>query len=376
MKIGIDARMYGAKSTTGIGVYIEQLTNQLFEIDSANQYYLFLRDSAFRDFKPPHSRVVKVRAEIPWYGYQEQLKMPNLLRRYQLDLVHFPHFNVPILYRGKYVVTIHDITPKFFPGPVVKKSIIRKLAYNWVFNHGIKNAQRIIAISKHTKNNLIKYFDVKEDKIEVVYPGLTKSQAVPNQQTSQAVLQKYQITKPFIFYVGVWRNHKNLPALIKAFDIFKKRFGLDYQLVLAGKNDPRYPEIQAAINQAKFKSDIITPGFVTEQELPIFYQAADLFVLPSFCEGFGLVAIEALAYGTPVIGSNTTSLPEVIGAGGKFFDPKDIDQIAIIMKEVIVNDQLAKNLVNQGQKQITKYNWTSAARETLAIYQSDPRQNN
>lgn len=372
MRIGIDARMYGAESTTGIGVYIKNLTDELFKIDQTNEYFIFMLDPAYSNFLPPNIRVKKIKIDCPWYSWSEQLKLPKILLKYKLDLVHFPHFNVPIFYPGKFISTIHDITPYFFPGPKAKKSIVRQLGYQVVFKFGIKKAKKIITVSNHTKENLSKYFKIPKVKIEVTHLGIDSNfKEIDDKTVLSGLKNKYKIDKQFIFYVGVWRDHKNLVNLIKAFNVLKSDYQLDYQLVLGGKPDERYPEILKAINTSPYKTDIIMTGFIPQTELSIFYNAADLFVLPSFCEGFGLVALEALACGTPVAGSNSTSLPEVLEDAAVYFDPKDSLDIAKSINLVLRNPDLYQDLKKRGLNQIKKYTWAACAQKTLAIYQTN-----
>lgn len=371
MKIGIDARMYGAKATTGIGVYIKNLTEELFKLDSENEYVLFMKDPEFSNFQVPNHRVSKVKVDVPWYSLKEQLKMPKILKQHQLDLVHFPHFNVPIFYHGKYVVTIHDITPKFFPGPLVKKSLFRKLGYNLVFRVGINKAKKIITISNYTKKNIIKYFKAKEKRIITTPLGFNQNLASQvNEQKIKEIKNKLNITKPFLFYVGVWRDHKNLPRLIKAFNILKTKYNLDIQLVLAGNQDDRYPEIKKEIQQSKFNNDIITPGFVEDSVLPSLYSAAKLFILPSFAEGFGLVALESQALNTPVVASNTTSLPEILEDSALYFNPQDENNIAEVINKVLSDKNLYFDLQQRGLNQTKKYSWEKTAQQTLSTYSS------
>ena len=371
MKIGIDGRMYGAQSTTGIGVYIERLTQAIFDLDQENEYYIFLKPEIFGQFKSPQQRIHKIPLALPWYSWAEQWQLPRILKKYQLDLVHFPHFNVPIRYSGKYLVTIHDITPKFFPGPLARHSLIRRLGYNLVFQTALKKSAKIIAISQQTKDNLSQYFGADSNKIEVIYLGVDPPVKIFTAPGALVELKnKYQITKPFLFYVGVWRDHKNLPGLVAAFDLIKSQYHLDYQLVLAGQNDPRYPEIQAAINHSQFKNDIITPGFVSQPDLAGLYQAAALFVLPSFTEGFGLVALEALSYQTPVVASKTTSLPEIIAEAGLYFDPYQPADMARAISQILSDKNLKQKLVSAGQTKIKAYNWQKTAQQTLSLYRS------
>jgi len=371
MRIGIDARMYGPENTTGIGAYIKYLTDQLFTIDESNEYVLFMREPAQSQFVAPNDRVKTVLADVPWYSLAEQLKLPRLLFKQKLDLVHFPHFNAAVFYPKKYILTVHDITPKFFPGPNVKKSMVRKIGYEVVFRLGLKRAKKIITISNHTKENLVKYFNVDAKKIEVIYLGVDSRFAVIEDEVAMADFKKKnKIIKPFIFYVGVWRDHKNIENLVRAFDLLKKDFKLDYQLVLGGKPDSRYPEIMKAIENSQFRSDIILPGFISDADLPLFYNAANLFVLPSFCEGFGLVALESLACGTPVVGSKTTSLPEILEDAAIYFDPNDPADIAKAINRLLADRDLYNDFKNRGLKQAQKYSWRECAEKTLAFYRS------
>lgn len=368
MRIGIDARMYGAEATTGIGEYIEQLFNTLQQEDNKNEYVLFMRSPAYENFVCSSPRVKKVLVNIPWYGWREQLILPSIISGQHCDIVHFPHFNVPILYKGKYIVTIHDLTPRFFPGHRVQRSRLRKLAYTIVFNIGIKRAHAIIVISNYTKKLLLKYSSVKEGKIKVVYLGADNNK-IQEAKDSDSILKKFSITKKYLLYVGVWRDHKNIPGLVQAFQIVREKYNFDCQLVLCGKPDDRYPEIIAAIHNSKFHTDIITPGFVSNMDLAALYSNALLNVLVSFAEGFGLVAVEAARYGTPTVSSNTTSVPEILGDGTISCNPSDPYGIAEKIVSVLKDQSLREDLVQKSRNKISEYKWSKCARETLRVYE-------
>jgi len=371
MRIGIDARMYGTKSTTGIGAYIKNLTDNLFLIDQKNEYILFMKDPAYSEFNPPSKRIKKVKVDIPWYSFSEQIKLPKILLKHKLDLIHFPHFNVPIIYPKKFITTIHDITPKFFPGPNVKKSLIRKIGYKLTFFCGINRSKKIITISNYTKDKLIKHFNLKPEKIKLTYLGFNNNfKPIRDQNVLDNINKKYNISKPFIFFVGVWRDHKNIPGLVTAFNILKSEYKLDYQLVLGGQTDERYPEIKQAIKNSPFEKDIITTGYISDDDLPAIYSNASLFAFPSFSEGFGIVALEAMACGTPVVASNNTSLPEILQDAAIYFNPYNSKEIAEIIKKVITNPEIQSQLRDKGFNQIKKYNWQDTAKKTLAVYET------
>jgi glycosyltransferase involved in cell wall biosynthesis len=281
--------------------------------------------------------------------------------------MHFPHFNAPIFYSGKRVHTIHDITPKFFPGHK-QKSWFRKKAYELTIKTSLRKSAQIITISQNTKVDLIKHFQVPETKIIVSYLGIEKHfKKVENYANIKELKAKYGITKPYLFFISAWRNHKNFEGLIKAFELLKKQ-GSDYQLVLGGKEDPNYPNITQVLKNSEYKNDIISPGFISDQELPTFYSDAEIFIIPSFYEGFGIIGLEAMACQTPVISSNSTALPEILGDAALYFDPKNTQEIADQITTLSNNQELQAQLITKGLEQIKKYSWTDCAKQTLNTY--------
>ncbi|MCX6745227.1 MAG: glycosyltransferase family 1 protein [Candidatus Parcubacteria bacterium] len=369
MRIGIDARMYG-KAQSGIGNYIKQLTDHIFTLDKENDYYLFLLEPVFSEYQPTHPNVHKIKVTSHWYSLAEQTTFLWEINKYKLDLMHFPHFNAPIFYNRPRIVTIHDIIPKFFPGHK-QKSWLRKLAYELVIKTNLRKSVKIIASSEHTKQDLIRYFSLKPEKIEVVHLGIESHfQNSKNYDKIKGLKDQYQITKPFIFFLSVWRNHKNFEGLISAFEILKNKGNFEYQLVLGGQEDPHYQNIRQKIEHSVFKNDIITPGFISDDDLPLFYNAADLVAIPSFYEGFGLIGLEAMACGTPVVSSNTTSLPEINGDAALYFEPKNIEQMAKVISSVLTNPELKAQLVAKGYQRIIKFSWNECAQRTLNLYRN------
>jgi glycosyltransferase involved in cell wall biosynthesis len=299
--------------------------------------------------------------------------LPFELAKTKIDLIHYPHFNSPILYPKRSVCTIHDITPFHFPGHRMKSNL-RRWGYNQVFRSTVRKAHSIIAISNSTKQAMVKTFNLPENKVKVVYEGVDERfQIIENHATIKEVKIFYGISKPFIFYVGVWRNHKNLEGLIKAFNILKNDHQIEHQLVLGGQEDPHYPKIRQTINQSPFKNDIITPGFIASKDLPALYNAAQVFVVPSFIEGFGLIGVEAQSCGIPVASSNTTSMPEVLGEAAIYFDPHNIQEMAQRISQILHNPELRKDLRNKGLANIQRFSWQNCAKQTLAIYRAASR---
>ena len=369
MRIAIDARLYGTEKATGIGQYIKQLTDHLFKIDDQNDYVLFMLEPEFSRFVIPNERVQKVKVTAPWYSYAEQIKLPFELAREKFDLIHYPHFNSPIFFTKRSICTIHDLTPFYFDGHRMK-SPWRRWAHRLVFRSTIAKASTILTVSEATKEELIKKFNVPKNKIRVTYEGVDERfKVIDNNVIIKEALDKYGITSPFILYVGAWRNHKNLERLVEAFDLIKEKHPSELQLVLAGTEDPNYPNIRQKINLAKFKHDIITPGYIESQDLPLLYNAAKMFVLPSFIEGFGLVAIEAQKCGCPVIASNTTSLPEVLGDSALFFNPENTLDLAEQIRVLLNVTTKAEELRQLGLQNVARFSWEQLARETYQSYQ-------
>lgn len=368
MRIGIDARMYGAQACTGIGQYIKQLTAHLFKIDKQNEYVLFLLEDVFNQFTAPGKQITKVKVSAPWYSYSEQLSLPLQLVGHKLDLIHYPHFNSPIFFPKKSVCTIHDLTAFKFEGHKMK-SRLRKKAHRLIFGNTVKRAEKILTVSNSTKQELITQFKVKANKIIVTYLGVDERFCViDNHDIIKQVKQKYGITKPFIFFVGAWRNHKNFEGLICAFEILKNQYSIPHQLVLGGQEDLHYPNIRKKINASKFKHEIITPGFIDDNDLAALYNAAEVFCLPSFIEGFGIIAIEAQACGCPVASANTSCLPEILQNSALFFDPNNHRQMAAKIYQILNNQNIQQDLIARGFENIKRFSWQNCAQQTLEVY--------
>lgn len=267
LTIGIDARMFGF-AQTGIGNYIRHLIGCIFEFDKENNYVIFLLPEEYDNFKTPGDRIKKVKLSSRWYSWSEQLLFPLELYRQNLDLMHFTHFNSPILYFRRSAVTIHDITPFFFPGHKMR-SLLRRVGFRAVFYSSVKKASRVIAVSKNTKKDIIDHFKITGKKIDVVYEGVDgQFSSLKDTSKISALKNKYALHKPFIFYTGVWRNHKNLVGLIEAFGRLKNEYKMDFDLVLGGNEDPYYPEVRKTWQKLGLENDIRRIGFIAQEELP------------------------------------------------------------------------------------------------------------
>ncbi len=370
MKIGIDARFY-RRSTAGLGRYSQALISQLAKIDKINKYIIYLSPEDKKEYNVKAKNFKPKIVPITHYSLSEQTKFLNILNKDKNDLVHFLNFNHPIFYRGKFVTTVHDLTIMFFPTGRQQKSFIRRWAFKTVFSSSVKNAQRVIAISKNTKKDIEEIFKISSNKIDVIYEGIDK-QYNRKMQNAECRMQnfkkKYNLNHPYLFFLSQWRPHKGLPELIKAFEILRERYKIPQLLVIGGKSNKNFPEIPIFIEKSGYKSKIIRPGFIPEEDLPLFYTCADVFIFPSKYEGFGLPPLEAMACGTPVISSNKSCMPEVLDDAAEYFDPSDPKKIAKKIKDILSNEQLMQEMSQKGLKQVKKYSWSKMAKETLKLY--------
>jgi glycosyltransferase involved in cell wall biosynthesis len=365
MRIGLDLRMVGGGS--GIDRYITELFCALLKKDKNNEYVLFFRDesqkSKFEEFG--HKMVI---TGIKHYSFAEQWRLPSILTKEDLDLIHFPHFNVPIFYRGKFIVTIHDLTHTLIPGKK-KSRILNRLAYHLVFRNAVFTASKIIAVSQTTKKALLDYYpNLNADKIKVIYEGFSSVYGLTDKEEAFTfVSNRFGITKSYILYVGTWRRYKNLPQLALAFYRLIDQ-GLDLELVIAGDPDPFYPEIKEQVESSKYKGRIKPLGRVSDEDLKIVYNAATLFVLPSLMEGFGLTVLEAAVCGVPIACSDIGSLREIAGAAAEYFDPNNLDNMTDVLKNLLGNPNRLEELANLGLRRSTLFSWDKAVTETLEVY--------
>lgn len=326
MKVAIDARMINA---SGIGTYIQNLVkNNCYDIALGNREEL-------KNIKEI-DQIIEFNSPI--YGIKEQLKFPyKELKELKPDLLHIPHYNVPIFYRGNMIVTIHDTThlilDEFLPSKLAKiyASIMMRIA--------IKKAKVILTVSENSKRDLIKFFKVDEKKIIVTYLGVKENIIEKTKEEVEYLYERFNIPrdKKILMYVGNLKPHKNLERLLHSFSQLKNKN--DCTLLLVGKAFEKYNILENVEEELKIKQNVIHTGTVSEEELTDLYNLIDVFVFPSLYEGFGLPVIEALRCGTKVVCSNTSSLPEVGGNVVSYFNPRDINEMTkAIEKELEKTD--------------------------------------
>lgn len=369
MRIVIDARFYGVQA--GIGRYIRNLINNLQKIDKENEYFILLLGKDFKDFNESYNFNKKL-ADFNWYGVEEQLRLPGILNGLKADLVHFPHFNIPLIYKGKFVVTIHDLTHQHF---AMKRAttrlpfiyFIKQKGYKLVFKKAVRESLKIITPSNYVKNLIIKEYGINQSKINVIYEGVDDKILSIGKNIKRVkiekIIKKFNITSPFIFYVGNAHPHKNVEGLITAFLEIKKNLK-NLSLVLSGYDHYFWQRIKNEFNH----KNIIFTNFVTDEELVVLYKKASCFVMPSYEEGFGLPVLEAMANLCPVVSSNSDALCEIGGNASVYFNPKDQADTVDKIKMVLTDNSLRKKMVELGQKRVQQFSWQKMAKQTLEVY--------
>ena len=365
MRIGIDARMYSS-SFTGIGRYVHELTKHLFILAPEDEFVLFFNSPEYELFDPPTKNIKKVRVQAKHYSFSEQTTFFRALQKEKLDLMHFTHFNAPLLYYRKSIVTIHDLTLSFFPGKKMKRWWHR-FGYYLTIRAAVKKASKVIAVSKHTKKDLMTLLKTPENKICVTYEAPDVNFRPITENKKKEIKKKYQLQK-FLLYTGVWREHKNVVGMIEAFSKISQKFP-EVSLVITGRPDPTYPEVIETIQKFQLEDRVKRVGLVPEQDLYDLVGAADAYVFPSFYEGFGLPPLEAMASGVPVMASKSSCIPEICGKeNALFFDPNNINEISASMEKILTDESVRKKLQHNGFSRVKDFSWKTMAEETLAVY--------
>ncbi|MBT4122005.1 glycosyltransferase family 4 protein [bacterium] len=361
MRIGIDARLYGTKYR-GLGRYIKKLVDGVIKLDNKNYYVIFLTNENYDEFSTSNKRVKKVLMNARWYSLKEQILVPWIIKKEKVDLMHFPHFNVPLRYNKKYIVTIHDLIIDHFPDsratnlPKWQYSLKLK-GYKRIMKHAVAKANKIIVPSEFGKVDLVSLYQVPQEKISVIYEGyfLDKTQA-------ESEISRFNIDKPYLLYVGSAYPHKNLDKLLEVFNKLNKQN--KYQLVFVGEVDEFYRKLQKKVNN----SNVIFTGYVSESELKTLYQNSLIYVFPSLYEGFGLPPLEAQAHSVPVISSNKSCLVEILKDSVIYFDPNNESDMFDKIDMLLSDKNLREELIVKGLENIKAYSWNKMVNETNILY--------
>ena len=379
MRVGIDCTA-AAHQRAGIGRYTRGIVGALARLGGEHAFDMIVAggEGAARG---PGS--LGVGLEIPdnfrirtlplsprfWTTIWHRLHMPlpvDLILG-PVDVFHSPDYVLPPLRRGKTLVTIHDLS--FLRHPEGAEPNLRGYLCAAV-PHSLEKADLILGDSENTRQDIIELFGVRPERVQVVYPGVDQAfRVIEDQQALAAVKEAYSLDYPFILSVGTLEPRKNLIRLLDAYAVLRAGGDLEHKLVIAGGKGWLYDGIFRRVEELSLQEDVTFLGYLPEEHLPAVYCLSDLLVFPSLYEGFGLPPLEAMACGTPVITSDSSSLPEVVGEAGLMVPPGDAEALADTIRKVLADSELREDLVRRGLSRAAEFTWHAAGEKLLAIYE-------
>jgi glycosyltransferase involved in cell wall biosynthesis len=378
MRIGMNALFFRFPST-GSGQYMTHLLDALAEVDGENEYILLSPDAPmpkseinprFTYLKTPVPGFARHRAtteKLVW----EQFTAPAAARKAKLDLYHVPYFAPPYFPRTPSVITIHDVIPLRLP---VYRTSPRMKAYLQLVARAAHRASLIITVSQHAKQDMMDALHLPAERIRVIYEAAGEEyRPVTDPETLAKARARYGVSERYIFYLGGLDHRKNVPLLVRAFaHLYQQINDPGLQLLIAGNPDkrsgPLFPDPRPVAADLGMTGQIIY-RYIEEEDKPALYSSTRAFVFPSYYEGFGLDPLEAMSCGAPVICSNRTSLPEVVGDAAIIFDPDNTGQLVAAMRSVLTDRELAAGLRARSLQQAARFDWRKTATETLAVYE-------
>ncbi|MCA9371371.1 glycosyltransferase family 4 protein [Candidatus Woesebacteria bacterium] len=365
MIIGIDGNEANVNQRVGVSVYTYQLLSHFQKKANKNlAFRVYLRKKPLSDMpqQTEHFTYCIIPGRFAWSRIHFSLHLfKEQLSQSLPDIFFAPAHYSPLYCPIPLVVTIHDLSFFPFPDEFLKKDLYKLKKWTEI---SVRKAQKIITVSKATKKDVMRYYEVENSKIEVVYNGFQQKKA---EKSKNDVLKEYRLKKNnYIFYLGTVQPRKNILTLIRAIDELRKTHP-EMKLVVAGKKGWKYDEIYAEMDKRDY---VVATGYETWEAICSLYQSAFCFVLPSLYEGFGIPILEAMSCGAPVIASQTSSLPEIGGNACLYFDPTDHMQLVEELEELYDNDALRSRLIAQGKKRVQEFSWQKSAQQTLDLLTS------
>jgi glycosyltransferase involved in cell wall biosynthesis len=364
MRVAIDARKL---HDFGIGTYIRNLLRQLARIDHDTEYVLLCGEADIGVAAQLGPNFRAVLEPSPNYSIREQIHVPWVLRRERPDLYHAPHYVLPAAVSCSSVVTIHDCIHLMFP-----QYLPNRMAYAYARAQMWTAAHRsdcILTVSDASKRDILHLFNVPPEKIVVVYNAIDAHFSLtPAPEAVARVRERYQLNHRFVLYVGNIKPHKNLVRLIEAFNELRSGDLEDVKLLIIGDEISKLPALRRAVHRHKLHKHVRFLGYVPDDQLAVLYRLAAVFVFPSLYEGFGLPPLEAMASGTPVVTSNVSSLPEVVGDAAVLVDPHDVDSIVAGLRSVLTDPVRAEEMRRKGLERAREFSWERSVAKTLEVY--------
>jgi len=355
MKIAIDARKW---RDYGIGTYVRNLVRHLARLDRETTYFLFCDRADQATLRDLAENFVPVVEDSAGYSFREHVSIPFHLRRLGVDLLHSPHYVVPLLCGRHVVVTVHDCIHLLFPEYLPNKLALQYARY--MMGSAIDKSRMVFTVSEASRRDILRFHPGADpDKVQVVPNAIDDAILEdPGEEEMERVSERYQIRGRFVLYAGNIKPHKNLSRLIAAFALLKQRAGHeDLKLLIIGDEINRYGSLRRSVESAGIRQDVRFFGFVPDRTLAALYRLASAFAFPSLYEGFGLPPLEAMACGTPVVTSRLSSLPEVVGDAAVLVDPYSVEDIADGLARVLSDGELRTTLIARGRVRARSFSW-------------------
>lgn len=373
MKVAIDIRRM---TEFGVGTYTRNVIRALGRLDRSNDYFLMGSPQKVEEIGPlpPNFKTIPLLDDgSTAKGY---MHCRSVLKRLHCDLVHIPYlFWMPRSLPCPYVMTVHDVLEHMYRAH--DRSSLRRSLHFQLTRRVLKGAARILAVSKYTKSDIEKLFGIPGSRIEVVYNAIDERflSGHASDVERQVLAERYLVTYPFLLYAGRISPHKNLVRIIEAFSALKAELEKDgsfpdLKLIIIGDELSKHPDLRRTVIRSGVQNDVRFMGFVPIEMLRVFYDAAKIFVFPSLYEGFGLPPLEAMAHGTPVVTSNTSSLPEVVGNAAVLVNPENVFEIMRALLRVLLDQAVRDKYKQRGYEQVKKFSWDASARQTLEVYEA------
>ena len=372
MKIAIDIRRM---TEFGVGTYIRNVVRTLCRIDHENEYFLIGSPAKVQEIGALPSNFQNIAAVAPERSIRGYQEFRTAVKRLNCDLVHVPNlFSVPRLLPCPYVMTVHDMLEHM--SRTQQQTGFWGACNMQMTRQVLRGAARIFAVSKFTCTEIEKLFEIPTSRIDVVYNAIDERflRGHASATDRELIEQRYQVNYPFLLYAGRISPHKNVVRMIEAFSALKAELEKDQaypdlKLIIIGDDLSGNPDLRRTVVRSGVQNDVRFLGFIPIEVLRIFYDSAKIFVFPSLYEGFGLPPLEAMAHGTPVVTSNATSLPEVVGNAAVLVNPENVFDIMRALHRVLMDEALRARMKERGYRQVTKFSWENSVRRVLDSYQ-------
>ena len=371
MKIAIDIRRM---TEFGVGTYIRNIVRTLSRLDHESDYFLIGPPPKVQEIGTLPPNFHNIPAEAPEFSVQGYREFRLAIKHLNCDLVHIPNlFSVPRFMPCPYILTAHDMLEHV--SLVRDQSSFRSTWQLQMTKRVLRGAARILAVSNFTYTEIEKFFEIPSSRIEVVYNAIDERflRGHASVADRELIAQRYQVNYPFLLYAGRVSPHKNVVRMIEAFSALKTELEKDgaypdLKLIIIGDDLSGNPDLRRTVVRSCVQNDVRFLGFIPIEVLRIFYDAAKIFVFPSLYEGFGLPPLEAMAHGTPVVTSNVSSLPEVVGNAAVLVNPENVFEIMRALHRVLMDQALRDRMKERGYRQATRFSWDSSVRRVLEVY--------